>query len=77
MRSDTENTSSKSAQNLESSLSEFLPNSEHIWSTLAILFPEEESEKETRYSIYRQKYSTFSSFSTHEQIHKKYYLQVL
>lgn len=49
MRSDNENTSSKSDHNLESSLSEFLPNSENIWSTLAILFPEEESEKETRY----------------------------
>lgn len=49
MRSGIENTSSKSDQILESSLSEFLPNSENIWSVLATLFPEEDREKETRY----------------------------
>lgn len=49
MRSGIENTSSKSDQILESSLSEFLPNSENIWSVLATLFPEEDGEKETRY----------------------------
>lgn len=47
MRSGIENTSSKSDQILESSLSEFLPNSENIWSVLATLFPEEDREKET------------------------------
>lgn len=49
MRSGIENTSSKSDQILESSLSEFLPNSENIWSVLATLFPEEDGGKETRY----------------------------
>lgn len=49
MRSGIENTSSKSDQILESSLSEFLPNSENIWSVLATLFPEEDRGKETRY----------------------------
>lgn len=49
MRSGIENTSSKFDQILESSLSEFLPNSENIWSVLATLFPEEDGGKETRY----------------------------
>lgn len=68
MKSDNENTSSKSDHNLESSLSEFLPNSENIWSTLAILFPEEESERETSEvfdSINGKKTGYISSWKTY------------